>query len=353
MKQELEKIYGVTGLGKIDPTLTRTDDACGLTYTRGTQEIFSDFDRCYPWSDITEVRDRLGNVFVRIPRFYSRVTENSDGTLKMQISGVRHAGFSTLFIDGEGNELEYVLVGKYHVTREGDEIYSFSQRSVAVSRNITWFRNAAKRHGEGYQIYDFLIDAVIKQLFTVEFATTNSQSVMMGYSTGAALVFTGRTDSVRTASGSERSNDDNTSTCKYRGIENPWGNAWTLTDGINFQKEKIYLCFDPDRYACDTYTAPYFYAGDRVTQTGIVRTEGLIGRGCLLLYPKAVGGYSMQYYSDKCYYSDVGTVLRTGSASEGGTSVGIWGGRADYASNLSGAHIGTRLCYKPIRLKTV
>ncbi len=215
MKQELEKIYGVAGLGRIDPALSRTDDAFGLTYRVFSEEIISDFDHCYPWSDITEVKDRLGNIFIRIPKFYSCITENPDGTLNMRISGTRHSGFSTLFIDGEGNELEYVLIGKYHATMEGDDIFSRSQSSVAVSRNLTWFREAAKRHGEGYQVYDFLIDAIIKQLFTVEFATTNSQSVMRGYSTGSALVFTGRADSVRTASGSEVSNFDGLHVCKY------------------------------------------------------------------------------------------------------------------------------------------
>ena len=41
---EKAKIYGVDGVGGSSPTLTRTDSAVGLTYTKGTAEIKSDFD---------------------------------------------------------------------------------------------------------------------------------------------------------------------------------------------------------------------------------------------------------------------------------------------------------------------
>lgn len=62
---ELDKIYGVDLVGSASPSaLTRTDDAVGLNVTVGTSEITSDFDNCYPWSNIEEVTDGAGNVFV-------------------------------------------------------------------------------------------------------------------------------------------------------------------------------------------------------------------------------------------------------------------------------------------------
>ena len=101
MNIEKAKIYGVDKVGSSTPSaLTRTDDAVGLSYTVGTTDIVSDFDRCYPWSDMQEVTDASGNVFIKIPKFYSKITKNSDGTYKHQISGIRYEGFSTLFVDG-------------------------------------------------------------------------------------------------------------------------------------------------------------------------------------------------------------------------------------------------------------
>ena len=103
MLLEKAKIYGVDGVGQSSPSLTRTDSAEGLTYSVGASEIKSDFDKCFPWSDMQEVVDDSGNVFIRIPKFYSKVTKNANGTYKHQISGFRYEGFSTLFVDGKGN----------------------------------------------------------------------------------------------------------------------------------------------------------------------------------------------------------------------------------------------------------
>src|SRR5690606_31912253 len=97
-------------------TLARTDSGVGLGYTVGESEIQSDFNRCYPWSNMEEVTDEHGNVFIKIPKFYSKVTLNPDGTYKHQLSGIRYDGFTTLFIDGKGNEIDYVLVGKYEAS---------------------------------------------------------------------------------------------------------------------------------------------------------------------------------------------------------------------------------------------
>ena len=73
MLLEKTKIYGVDGVGKSTPTLTRTDAAAGLSYARGVSEITSDFDKCFPWCEMKEVVDEYGNVFIRIPKFYTKI----------------------------------------------------------------------------------------------------------------------------------------------------------------------------------------------------------------------------------------------------------------------------------------
>ena len=135
--KELEpkrKIYGVDLVGSQDPNaLIRTDDAVGLNITVGTSEITSDFDNCYPWSNIEEVTDGAGNVFVKIPKFYSKITKNSDGTYKHQLSGTKYPGFVTLFEVGD-RTIAYVMVGKYEGTNAGGES---RLRSTAQGHSLT------------------------------------------------------------------------------------------------------------------------------------------------------------------------------------------------------------------------
>ena len=357
---ELSKIYGVDKVGQENPTLTRTDDAVGLSYTVGTSEIASDFDNCYPWSNMQEVTDSSGNVFIKIPKFYSKVTKNTDGTYKHQISGTQHEGFTTLFVDGKGNELDYILVGKYEgsLVASGDNNYdaqnqkvkSKSGQTVLVSITRGTYRTLCRNVGKGYQQYDFLIDAIIKELFMIEFATTNSQSVMQGWTSieNTAALITGRTDAALTPSGSPESNTDGKHACKYRGIENPFGNVWKWCDGINFDTEKIYVCEDPEYYADDKHDAPYTYMGDRLMSEGYLKEVTPFAKNPLLGYATAIGAGSTTYYSDYYYVNNTVPALCCGGHWPYGANAGLWHWYGLRAASDADSRIGGRLCYKPI-----
>ena len=362
MLLEKTKIYGVDGVGKSTPTLTRTDAAAGLSYARGVSEITSDFDKCFPWCEMKEVVDEYGNVFIRIPKFYTKITKNDDGSYKHQISGCRYDGFGTLFVDGKGNELDYILIGKYEGSAvvSGDNNYdaqnqkvkSKSGQTVLVSITRGTYRTRCRNVGKGYQQYDFLIDAIIKELFLIEFATTNSQSIMQGYtnSTNVAAIATGRTDTVLTPSGSPESNTDGKHACKYRGIENPFGNIWKWCDGINFDTEKIYVCEDPEHYADDKHDAPYTYMGDRVITDGYIKTVTPFAKQPLLGFVTEVGAGGATYYCDYTLHNNgAGTVLRCGGYWGDGAYAGLWYWGGSYVSSDARASVGGRLCYKPIR----
>jgi len=359
MLLEKAKIYGVDGVGKSSPSLTRTDSAEGLTFTVGASEIKSDFDKCYPWCEMQEVVDEHDNVFIKIPKFYSKITKNADGTFKHQISGFRFDGFSTLFVDGKGNEIDYVLVGKYEASGSSSQAFSKSGQTCLVSITLPNMRKACAANGEGYQQYDFLIDAIIKELFMIEFATTNSQSIMQGWTNGSntAALITGHTDNVKTASGSWNTNhtedcatcnSDGLHACKYRGIENPWGNVWKWCDGITFSKEKIYVCTDPTKYVSESQAQPYNYVGDRKTGEGYLKTIEYFDRFPLLGFAKETGASSSTHYSDYYYYNENGTVLSVGGFWNAGAYAGLWYWSGYYSASLAYARIGGRLCYKPL-----
>lgn len=356
MVLEKARIYGVDGVGQANPSLTRIDAAVGMTYTKGASEIKSDFDKCFPWSDMHEVVDEAGNVFIYIPKFYSKITKNANGTYKHQISGFRYEGFSTLFVDGKGNEIDYVLVGKYEASGSSAKAESKSGKACLVNITLPQMRTACKAQGEGYQQYDFLIDAIIKELFLIEFATTNCQSIMRGWSDGnSAALQTGHTDNVKTPSGSWNTNHEEGDTgcntdghhaCKYRGIENPWGNVWKWVDGITFSGNKVYICLDPTKYKSEDTNPPYVYMGDRSMSSGYIKKVEHFDKFPLLGYATELGGGESIHYCD--YYWSGGTVLRVGGRWDSGSYCGLWSWYGSVSASAAGSTLGGRLCYKPL-----
>ncbi len=349
MVSEKSKIYGVDNVGQSTPTLARTDSAIGLTVTVGTSEIKSDFDRCYPWSDMHEVVDEHGNVFIKIPKFYSRITKNTNGTHKHQLSGYRYDGFTTLFVDGQGNEIDYVLVGKYEASGSKSRAYSQKGKTCLVNITLPEMRTACRANGEGYQQYDLLIDQIIKELWLIEMATTNCQSIMYGYANGnSAAVQTGRTDGVKTASGSEVSNTDGKHACKYRGIENPWGNIWKWVDGINFHDSEMYICLDPTKYESDKFAPPYFYVGSSEVD-GYVSGIEYFDKFPLLGFPTEGDASETTHYCDYGYVEPEGDyVLRVGGTWSDGLDAGLWLLYGYVDSSFYVSYCGGRLCYKPL-----
>jgi hypothetical protein len=359
MKGDITKIYGVDLVGSQDPNaLVRTDDAVGLNVTVGASEITSDFDNCYPWSDIEEVTDQFGNVFIKIPKFYSKITEFSGRKYWHQLSGTKHEGFDTLFKIGE-RELDYVMVGKYEGSGSKEMIYSKSGQKPLVQITMDNYRSGCAANGPGYQQYDFLIDLIIKELWLVEMKTTNCQSIMYGYANNNSnKITTGTTDSVATPSGSPVSNTDGKHACKYRGIENPWGDIETWCDGISFNGLSVYVCTEPTAYSAGKTTEPYKYYGKRSEGHSYVKSFGPLTTGSLIQYNKWISEYVDSDTSDSTYFSDYvsthntepegkGTILCCGGYMNYETMAGLWCYDGSQVASFSHGSIGGRLCYKP------
>lgn len=192
---EDKMIFGVYWDKSSNPTLVRTDASIGLEANVGKdgQLAKNDFDNMPIYRDIGEHTDELGNVFIKIPKFYIQKVEGNSYR-RIRISKTRYPGFYLpwVFWDFEnGIELDYYLHGKHKASLSADnKLESKSNTHPLVGKNIVDFRNYAAANNDeinglkGYQQLDIHAQDVIQTLFTVEFATLNSQSVLQGFASG-------------------------------------------------------------------------------------------------------------------------------------------------------------------------
>jgi hypothetical protein len=395
-------IYGASWDGLATPTLTRTDAAVGLTANAGVDAtpVVNDFDSIYPWSDMTDVTDGLGNKFVRIPKFYIKKTAVG-AARTWQVSQGYFAG---AYLPACFAGASYVDVGKYNASKAAAVLQSVSGAFPLVSNTIVNFRTFAEANGASYYQMDIHVVDLIRTLFYVEFATLHSQSKMSGLTAGAyavghtatvaenavnriivanatAALFvvgqtvglgtslggnqifsnrviqsiavydasnkaitvdgapfnvsvgniiyslgwkSGATDGVVAASGSLTSNSSGKYPCKYRGIENPWGNIYQFVDGVNINDFQAWVCRTPADYASNVFAAPYEQLSfvNYGTGDGYPTVMGFDAACPFAEFPTAVGGGSTTYYADYYYRAAAQRIALLG----GGWDVGGFAG---------------------------
>lgn len=189
-----EQIFGVYWDKEPSPVLTRTHHAKGLEANVGLggQWVQNDFDSRPIFGEMHDVTDDLGNVFVRIPKFYIRKT-NGPGFNTKNVSKTKHPGFYLpwCFWDFEkGVELPYVDIGKHKGSLSPDnKLESKPGTHPLVNTNIVQMRNYARANNtgglKGYQQLDIHVYDVLQTLMFIEFATLNTQSIMQGFVSGA------------------------------------------------------------------------------------------------------------------------------------------------------------------------
>lgn len=272
---------------------------------------------------------------------------------------------------------------------------SFLGRPVtAISR--TAFRAAARKRNTGntsWNCYLYQVHKALFWLFTVEYATLNSQAAYNAELTsegfrqgglGAGVtdwsssdwntfngyypfVPCGHTDTLGNQTGvvaytaySEDGSELKTSNVpRYRGVENPFGHLWKWTDGINIRispteanggdnLSKIFVCEDTSKLNDTNYNG-YKHVGNEVRSGGYVK-EIVFGEEGEIM-PSVVGGGSTTYFCDY-HYTNIPTsealrgVLFGGSAADGAYA-GLACAYSYHAPSRTAAYFGSRLCFIP------
>ena len=346
-----------------------------------------------------------GQVMIHIPEFYFNAVTNAS-EVSWRISAEPLVGFEKspeMFVgafeasvyreDGVTTNLCSVINtdttyrgGNNNATWDGTESTLLGKAATALTR--TQFRTYARARGEGWEMYNYLAHRAITILFTVEYATRNSQKAVNtalsanGYKQGglgagvttvgsAALVafntqnpFVPIGTALSIASGTGEVEytlpaafSNTVASVKvpvYRGIENPFGHIWKICDGINAQifadgepdpSSYAWISNDPDTWNDSNYTG-YLNIG-KIPRTSGYAVSMLLGH----VLPSSVGGSSDTYWCDNFY---------TSSPTPSGVSLrmALFGGPATVESNAGlcfsrfvltpvglAENIGTRLCY--------
>lgn len=154
----------------------------------------------------------------------------------------------------------------------------------------------------------------------IEFDKAVSESVILEpessfYVSGQAQE-TGTCDGISYHTG-RVSEENNLSTFRYRWIENIWGNAWEILEGIRVKELKYYYTFNPARYADETvdnwqecsYAAPeQKYLGDDGKNRAWIKTMGYDINARQIILPLTctaidTNGNKTETLTDKQYYS--------------------------------------------------
>lgn len=264
-------IYGVSGLYKSSPALTRTDDAVDLDYVinASTGAVDSDFDSVFPWSEAEIVEDAAGK-FLKMPDMYFRVGVDSENRITdIAVSAIPSGA-------GDWYEVPSFMYGCYGASVKNGKMRSVSgvERSTYVNRAN--FRKYATANGDGYTQLDLYHHTVMMFLWWIEFATKNSQAVMKGREAnsgtggGTSVCAAGGTDGLETPSGYETIRGQ----MRWHYIEDFTGNLLEFVDGI----------------VMNTWVTPYTATADRAAYSDnaedmeTLSYKSPAGSGCIAAY---------------------------------------------------------------------
>ncbi len=315
-----------------------------------------------------------GDVMIEIPGFYYKYDELYNGFLK-------RLRISLYEIDSTWNYSPKFYIGAYKGYISSSKLVSVTGQRATVNTSLPSFRTAARAkvsNNTNWNVITYSMRKTIWMLFITEYATLNSQDNFTsattdeGYKQGGLglgvtqgvvtsgvynLCTTGYTNAQGNFSiGGESFTDGGSNkNCRYRGIENPFGEVWEWTDGVYVNNYTAYEIVDKSNF---TKLGASSYSGTiasdcrtigAVDQTGGGKSimEILGGNYCDTL-AKSVSDENTgsKYYCDGWWISSGFRGVRFGGA-DYGAQAGLVCAAATYAPSYTSAAIGSRLAYIP------
>ena len=355
------------------------------------------------WTSIA--RDgSLGQVMVRVPDFWIKFQVRPSGNNRIWLSSNPITGFmhvpqfyvsayeaslqrSTLKLASVVNTTTDYRGGGNQSSWDGT--YRSQLGMPATSISLTNFRTYARNRNNGdtrWNCNTYDVQKWLFWLYAIEYCTFNSQAAFNanldanGYRQGGLgdgvttwgdtnwnnyngrypLIPCGYSDNLGNGTGivsytikdSGGSDLKTFSVPRYRGIENPFGHIWKWTDGVLVDvvsgtdgTSSVYACSSPSLFSSTSYSN-YRSVGNELRSNSYVKEIHFGQYGDITA--KTGGGSANTYYHDYHYGNLSSTSLRGllfGGRTNDGASAGLVSSSSSNVPTLTGASVGSRLCF--------
>lgn len=322
-----------------------------------------------------------GDIMVEIPTLYFLAEQNGDKrTLKVldrPFTGAKR--FKKRYVSAYEATLERSTSTMRSVVNPTDNYKGHTGAKgnlaplSAVSRATA--RSYARKR-KGFEVMDITTYNILVWLYFIEFANRNAQlpvtAKVGGLTTGGlgggittlsdaewntyngryGLPVIGKSNSLGNGSGEVNvgvTEFKDAMMCRYRGVENLFGNVVKLLDGIQFYRDKeaglfnIFISENPLLWN-DSNNNEYAYIGEFPLATGYITDVNFPYN----VPSKATGGSSTTFYCDNAYapgdYTGY-TWYGVGGTADSGAHAGVGYSHADNAVSASSTKYGFRLCF--------
>ena len=198
-----------------------------------------------------------GMVMIYQPKFYyKRIIRVAEELLKgrvvrheaLLLSDIAQSGFKLAPIFN--GDLDYVLLPAFDASLVNDKLASIGGVKPLTQTSIGQMEAYANARGDGWHIMNMAAESANQMLEMVEFGTMNGQAAIeqgITYAPSGNNIFfiTGSTAALGNGTGHAESTnveingsiqtktENGYRAISYRGMENPWGNLWSMIGGTN------------------------------------------------------------------------------------------------------------------------
>lgn len=165
-----------------------------------------------------------GDVFVKLPQFYWKVTQESTDIFKIGLAYGGNPGSG--WKEWKGNQ----LIGAYEAYETGEKTYSRSGVDSTGSVSQPNFKSHARSRGSGYCIVTWEQHCMMAMLYYCMYGHMNCR-VKVGKGTNSYQKSTGATNALGMTDTVAGGNGDSNS-INFWGLENWWGNKYEWVEGI-------------------------------------------------------------------------------------------------------------------------
>lgn len=311
-------------------------------------------------SDVTNT-SYAGNAMVGIPKVYTKIVNNANGTINVYFSDVKIDDTYKCYahIDSVGNEIDYTFMPIYNGSNINNKMRSLSGQTVSNKTTATTeitYATANNLNSDTIWYTEVLSDRMLINLLLVLIGkSTDSQTVFGSGNTDGYVSLSDNgllTTGTMNTKGLFWGNQDKKSGVKVFGMENWWCNIWRRIAGWinNKGNHKIKLTYGT---ADGSTVNGYNETGDGyITLSGVAGTNGYISKMVgseYGLFPSETSGSSSTRYCDY-FFVNTSNVCHAlvGGYSGNGLSCGAWYSSLNNTVSYSGWHIGASISCKPL-----